>query len=256
MEKVRFVYGEPALACGTTLAVTDLHIGIEQELAGKGVRVRSAMDSMQERLLSLVEQEKAERLVIIGDVKHTIPNADAAEELRLKRFLRKLASKTGLVIIPGNHDSRLKELLKWEDFQPYPVGGVAFDGVGYCHGHAWPSEELAQAEVLVMGHSHPGIELVDSFGHKTRERAWLVGEVDEKKFLEKYPEGNKKIRVVIMPAFNPLVGAFPFNKKEDGKLLGPFLKSRTFKLGNAETYMLNGVCLGKLKELKQALESK
>src|SRR2546428_822224 len=55
------------------LVVADLHIGLEEELQEKGIRVPSRAEGMGRKLMDLAARRGATRLVILGDVKHLVP---------------------------------------------------------------------------------------------------------------------------------------------------------------------------------------
>ena len=246
---MRFAHGAPAVEFGGNLAIADLHIGVERELLACGVRLAPMIERLGESVIELIEMFGARRLWVLGDVKHTIPGAEFAEHAELRKLMRGLAERVELNIIKGNHDGDIERYA--EGARVHPAGGVLADGVAMCHGHAWPGEELMKADYLLMGHSHPLIELTDSHGHRVTERAWLVGGADGRRLRERYPDANRKIRFIMMPAFNPLVGGFPFNRKGRDGLLGPLLMGDIFKLKDAKVYLLNGVGLGRLSSLKE-----
>src|SRR2546426_12710200 len=60
---------EPALMADDIFAVADVHIGIEEELHEKGIRVPSRAEVMGRKLVELADRRGASRLVILGDVK-------------------------------------------------------------------------------------------------------------------------------------------------------------------------------------------
>jgi len=56
---------------------------------------------------------------------------------------------------------------------------------------------------------------------------------------------------VVMPAFSELVGGMVFNAVKGKDLLGPLFRNEMFKLDTAETFLLNGVSLGMLRDIRQ-----
>jgi hypothetical protein len=59
-----------------------------------------------------------------------------------------------------------------------------------------------------------------------------------------------KLKVIIMPAFNDLLGGVPVNEKRPSdELLGPLLKNEFIDMEKSELYLLDGTFLGKLKNL-------
>lgn len=236
---LKFIYGKPALLLKRTLVVADLHIGIEHELAAKGIRLGSMREVLVRDISALIEETKAERLAILGDVKHTIPGVEFSERLELKAMLRELCGMAKVVIVPGNHDGEISEVAG--DAEVAPSSGIKIGKAALCHGHAWPDEKIMDADELVMGHTHPCIDLLDSLGGRVTERAWLIAKADGKKLRMRYPKAKLGMRLVLVPAFNPLVGGMPLNKTKENPLLGPMLRGGMFKLGEGQIHLLNGI---------------
>ena len=247
---LRFIYGKPALLFGKTLAIADLHIGFERELAAKGIRLGPMRDVLLRDMATLLDETKAERLAIVGDVKHTIAGAGFSEWLELKAMLRELCGMAKVVIVPGNHDGDILRVAG--DAEIAPGSGIRMGKVALCHGHAWPDEKMMGAEELLVGHIHPRVEVRDELGGRCTERAWLIAKADVKALEARYPKANAKLRLVAMPAFNQLVGGMPLNRPGSDRLMGPLLRGGMFKLGTGEIYLLNGVGLGRLSALRQA----
>ncbi len=265
---MRFLHGVPALVIGNALVVADIHSGIEERLNRKGSRVSGITCAMREQLVSLISETGPSRLVVLGDAKEEIIGISEAT----MKFYGELSKLVPLTIVKGNHDGGLERLeseglkVKEEEILFEHRQGKAANGktlatkqvsFGLCHGHAWPSEKLMGCDFLVIAHQHAQVELAEKKRRKSRlhegayiyshwEQAWLVAEPDPKKLLVKYPRANKGIRLVIVPSFNPLVGA---GKAGSGTGLGPILKNNIFKLKHAKAYRLDGTCLGKLSDL-------
>ena len=73
---------------------------------------------------------------------------------------------------------------------------------------------------------------------------WMIAAPDPDEIEKHYKKFNKKIRLVLMPAFNPLVGsAINHDEKER---FGPLLNNNLFKLNRAIVFRLDGTCLGEL----------
>jgi len=132
--------------------------------------------------------------------------------------------------------------LKW-----ITVDHLILDNIGFVHGHAWPDEKVMAVDFLVSAHQHPQIELFDKFGKRHTEPAWLISEPEIKNIKKHYKKFNKKIKLILMPAFNPLVGT-PIKSTQKNHL-GPILNNNLFKFNDAIVYRLDGSCLGKLKDI-------
>jgi len=243
---LKFLYGKPALAFGKSVCVADLHIGYEAHLRGKGVRLGSQLEGMKEELAGLLAETGAERLVLLGDVKHSIPNPETEELMALRNFFSTLAEKAEIIVIKGNHDGNIEEFAR--EAKVFPSEGIVVDGVGLFHGNAWPAPGVVECGWAALGHSHPCVEVADAEGRRV-ERAWAVGKADARGLLGKYPGANPGLKIVLMPAFNPLLGGYRLNRKGGGRMLGPFLSRGMFKFAEAQIYLLNGVGLGRLSSL-------
>jgi putative SbcD/Mre11-related phosphoesterase len=239
---IKFVYGEPAVFYDTTLALADLHVGIEEELAAKGFRAGAANTMLAQRLECLAENQMPTRVVIVGDVKHDIAGASWNGAQALKGMVDLLALRARVVIVPGNHDAGLGSLgLKAEIAGS---SGVGLDGVWFAHGHANVPEEAFESDYLFIGHAHPCIEVAGPAGDRLVERVWVQAEADKEKLLSEHPGANEDIKLVLMPAFNPLSGGIPLNRGPRALAMGPVLRSGMFKLGEGQIFLLDGVGLG------------
>ena len=86
MALVEPVPGAPAAIADVgsrALVVADYHAGIERSLRREGLEVRSRSTQRRERLLRLVEETRADRVIVLGDLGHDIatPVGDEREEL-------------------------------------------------------------------------------------------------------------------------------------------------------------------------------
>ncbi len=264
---LKFVCGEPALLHNKTLVVADLHLGIENEIASRGVRIGSLTESTKERIIALARTFKAKKILLLGDVKHNVPNISWQEYTELPGFFGALQRIAEVEVVPGNHDGDLE---RSTSARIHPSSGFIEGNAAFAHGHAWPSEEAMRADYLVLAHSHPAIELIDKMGYRSIEKVWVVGGIGKTaQFLlrknahlrgaqiarERYPRANLKMKVIIMPAFNELVGGAVLNRARGAResLLGPLLKNEIFKLDDAQVFLLSGVPLGKIRDLRKNL---
>ena len=208
----------------SAVVIADLHIGYEDELREKGVIVPSQWKNMKNRIESIMEKTKANRLIILGDIKHNI--------LRTPRYVREFFDDMPyeIMAVKGNHDGGIEEMV---DFKVYPSQGFRIGKYGFIHGHSWSSEDVVKADFLFMGHMHPEIELFDSLKKSNKMACILHGSLNEKG-IEKY---GKNISIFVLPAFNPLVGA------AIGKPLGPLFTNAL--VTDMDVYLLNGTYLGK-----------
>ena len=102
---------------------------------------------MVRRLKALAAATKAKKLVIAGDLKHSVQTITRQEEEEVPEALLACADAFGeVVVVPGNHDGNAERLLPEGEgrVRLAPVGGELLrGGLLVIHGHAWPEAELA-----------------------------------------------------------------------------------------------------------------
>ncbi len=236
---MKFLYDAPAILHKGALIVGDTHFGMEDKLRRKGVHAGDFSQSVLSRLEKLIEKTKAKKLILLGDVKENITIVDNIT-MRIMQRLRRL---TEVIIVRGNHDGGIEET----GAGVMPAEGFVYEKMGLTHGHSWPAKELMQCEYLVCGHQHPMVGFRDSMGKYHSEPVWAIAEADDVKMAEHYDKFNSKLKLVMMPAFNPLVGSAINSPSE--KQLGPLLNNKLFKLERALLFRLDGTSLGELKTI-------
>jgi metallophosphoesterase superfamily enzyme len=95
------------------MAITDIHIGLEEKLIKKGIFIDSKknVDEIINILLNVVSEEKIKNLIILGDLKSSINIITKSEWNNVPYFLNKLSKLFNLYIIPGNHDGNIIHLI-------------------------------------------------------------------------------------------------------------------------------------------------
>ncbi|WP_254765062.1 metallophosphoesterase [Natrinema marinum] len=251
--------GEPAATATIdderALFVADYHAGYEAGLRyERGVDVPSRAAARREHLLSLLERVRPDRLVVLGDLMHSIGDPGGAERGELEVLFESFSAELSVTVVKGNHDGRIETwLADGTDIDASvtvePGAGVALGDVGVCHGHTWPAPAVLEREVVCLGHEHPCVRLEDEVGGSRVERAWLRGRLDPDPFRDR-PEyedvswleeaTESPPRVVVVPAFNDLVGGTWINVTGQS-FLSPFLPAG---LAAGEAYLLDGTRLG------------
>jgi len=236
---MKFLYNAPALLHKDALIVGDTHFGMEDKLRRSGVHAGNFSEIILERLEKLLDETKAKKLILLGDVKENITTVDSITS----RIISKLKMKIEVIIVRGNHDGGIEVT----GVGIKPAEGFVYEGLGLTHGHSWPAKELLMCDYLVCGHQHPMVKLHDKLGKFHSEPVWVIADVNPDKMKEHYEDFNPNIKLVLMPAYNPLVGSainFPTKKQ-----LGPILNNKLFKLDHALLFRLDGPSLGELKNI-------
>ncbi|WIV66550.1 metallophosphoesterase [Natrialbaceae archaeon AArc-T1-2] len=246
---------EPAavadLGAERALVIADYHAGYEAGLRyERGLEVPSRADERRERLRSLLERTGVDRLLVLGDLMHSIGDPGGAERGELEVLFESLPADVGVTLVKGNHDGAIETWLdpdgaerRQRDVTVVSGDGTRVGSLGICHGHTWPAPEVLAADVVCLGHEHPCVRLEDEVGGRRVEPVWLRGQLDPTPFADEYDEmtfADGPPRLVVVPAFNDLVGGTWVNVSEQS-FLAPFLPDG---LDAGEAYLLDGTRLG------------
>jgi putative SbcD/Mre11-related phosphoesterase len=249
-----------------TLVIADLHLGWEVDLAAQGIHIPSQSSRILGKLLRVVDEYKPDRLVFLGDVKHAIPRISFEEWRSVPEFFETVQNHVcEVVVVLGNHDGDLEPLTP-RSVKLVSSGGIAIGedaNIGLFHGHAWPCPEVLECESVVMGHIHPVWLFKDKLGLWMMRQIWLMTIIDRlrlakayfkhrnlkvtdnpvKAMKEKLNIDVKEMKLIVMPAFNDLVGGASINRLHQ-KLIGPLLGSSGNIVENSEIYLLDGTYIG------------
>jgi hypothetical protein len=233
-------YGIPALRIDNYLIITDLHIGVESHLRAKGFHLISHTSDMHQAILDAAD-DYIDRLIVIGDVKDSVPGSTKQEYAEIPDFFESLFDRFSTIdVVRGNHDTMIEEFLP-PKVHIRPATGMKIGDVGLVHGHVWPSEKVMDCDTLVLGHNHPAIMFRDGVGRQMTEPCWFRGDFSVTE-SDKYASLPKHF--IVVPAFNRMLGGSPVNV-EGEELLGPILNSDLLDLDNAHIYLLDGIDLGR-----------
>jgi metallophosphoesterase superfamily enzyme len=231
---LHFIESGPALLVEgdrRVLVVADLHMGIESGLERHGVHIASRSAARADRVIACIEETRPDLLLLLGDVKHNVPVTSRQEYRELPGILQSFRDRVPIAVAPGNHDGGIGRFL--EPGELLPAEGTLIDGVGYLHGHTRPAPELP-GHLIVLGHHHPVVSLVDAVGCAARARpAYLYSMFEE-------PSGERT-RLLFVPAFNEFAGGIDVGRlRESG--LGPL--SRCIDPNSAEVFLADGTYVG------------
>jgi putative SbcD/Mre11-related phosphoesterase len=248
--KLEPIPNEPALLLKDkkkTLILADLHIGIEAELKEAGINIPSQTEKIAEHLIALCEENEIDELIILGDIKHNVPLTSRQEYFELPSIFQRFKEKVDKIhVVPGNHDGSIRNLLpEWVEI--HSSKGFAHKKIGFFHGHTWPSKEVMKCNQVIIAHEHPTIQFIETLGERDSRACWVktkfIPEVTKKTYPDSEPE------LIILPAFNEILGGTPVNEKK-AKFLSPVLTNKLVDMDDAAIYLLNGTFLGKLKDLR------
>ncbi len=244
MADIQPVYGIPALMVDYSLVIGDLHIGVESHLRKKGFHLVSHTRDMIDSILEAAGDD-ANRLIVLGDVKDSVPGSTKQEYTEIPDFFEELFERFDMIdVVRGNHDTGIEEFLPGK-VHIRPATGLKVGDTGFAHGHTWPSEDVMDCETLVLAHNHPAVMFRDGVGKQMTEPCWFRGSFKIESD-DRYPKLPR--RFIVIPAFNRMLGGSPVNTIGDD-LLGPILNSDLLDLDDAHLYLLDGIDLGRRSDL-------
>ena len=244
------MFNHPALKINTgektIIAIADIHLGYERSLGKKGIIVKSRTGEILLTILKILEQEKPNYLVMVGDIKDELFGASPGTAREMELFFHKLqGSVKNIIVVKGNHDGRIEELLP-DTIQMVGPRGWIVEGIGFFHGHSWPSADVLESPILVTAHNHPTFASILAgeryFYHPSRIR----GKLDAVKAIEHYPEAKRdrieNAEIIVMPSFTKTGKGVVVNK--DRVFLGPVLGNGFLCEKLSKAYLLDGTDLG------------
>jgi metallophosphoesterase superfamily enzyme len=244
---MEFIRDGPALVIEgeeRLLIVADTHFGIEADLAAHGLHFRSRSTDRLARLKKTIGMADCDKLVLLGDVKHSIPTLTRQEYNELPKILDELRDLIPLRVFPGNHDIGIERFLRNNEIMPRE--GAVFDGVAYLHGHMYPAPELG-GHLIVVGHHHPLLSIRDEVGCALQSPAYIRAGLDMGKLgLENKTGTDIPARALFVPAFNEIAGYDILKIAKD-----PFSPiSRCMVHDKTEIILADGTYIGSLKSIQ------
>jgi putative SbcD/Mre11-related phosphoesterase len=248
MVKTRIIPSQPALILEDEqrfLVVTDLHIGFEMGMISNDINVRpeEMIQEIHASLDSLIESEKPDTLILLGDIKSGIESISKIEWQTVPMFFE-IGKKINTIVIPGNHDGNLSRLVPDYVSMTGPSGLVIGDTL-LTHGHVMPSENFSQINKIVMGHLHPVYFQEGSV--LDGQRLWVSIKADKSKI---FPSSKGEIEIIIVPSFNKYF--YATTKRYHKKSISPILE-RVKDLYSAKIVTLDGTIIGDESILKNVI---
>lgn len=249
MSQERIVPGKPALLIEGQkkyLVVTDLHIGFESSFVsneifiGKNTTTNETIDELSE----IIEFEKPDSVILLGDVKSSIKNISKIEWNDVPLFFEKIKQNCNVILIPGNHDANIQRLVP-EDVSMISSTGMVDGNILFTHGHRMPSENFAHVKKIIMGHVHPVFFQEDSIVNG--QRVWISLKTD-KEYI--FPSESGEIEITIVPSFNKYF--YATNKKKYKKSISPIIE-KIKNVSSARIVTLDGTIIGDETILDQVL---
>ena len=228
------------------LVVTDLHIGFESSFAtneiflGKNTTIKETIDE----LLVIIDLEKPDSVILLGDVKSSIKNISKTEWNDVPLFFEKIKEKSNIILIPGNHDANIQRLVP-EGVSLISSTGMVEEEILFTHGHTMPSENFSHVNKIIMGHLHPVFFQEESIVNG--ERVWVSMRTKKEDI---FPSSSGEIEITIVPSFNKYF--YATNKRKYKKSISPIIE-KIKQVSSARIVTLDGTIIGDETMLDQVL---
>ena len=238
MAKTRIVRSHPALILEHQkryLVITDLHLGFENTFAANDIYVepKAIVQETLDQLTSIIESERPDSLILLGDVKAGIDSISKIEWQAVPQFFE-ITKRIETILIPGNHDGNIQKLLP-DMVKLSSSSGIILGDTLLTHGHILPSENISYVNKIIMGHLHPVFfrdgSVLDG------QRVWVSLKVEKGKLFSSL---KGELEIIIVPTFNKY---FYASQKRYKKSISPILE-RIKDFQSAKIVTLDGSIIG------------
>ncbi|MDH5462909.1 MAG: metallophosphoesterase [Nitrosopumilus sp.] len=249
MLQIRILPTKPALIMEGTkknLVITDLHIGFEDSMTSNEIFVgkNSTVDEIIQELSGMIESEKPDSVILLGDIKSSIKSISRNEWDEVPKFFKEIREKCDVILIPGNHDANIQRLVP-ENVSLISSIGMIEDNVLLTHGHTMPSENFSHIDRIIMGHIHPVFFQEDSI--LNGQRVWISIKAAKEKI---FPDKTGDIEVTIIPSFNRYF--YATHRKQYKRSISPII-DKIKPVLSARIVTLDGVIIGNESIIEQVI---
>lgn len=249
MLKTRIIPSKPIMVLEgrkKNLIVTDIHIGFENTLASNEIFIgkNTSINETIEELSSVIDLEKPDSLILLGDIKSSIKNISKNEWDEVPLFFNKIKQKCDIILIPGNHDANIQRLVP-ENISMISSMGMVEENILLTHGHTMPSENFSHVDKIIMGHVHPVFFQEDSV--LNGQRVWVSIKTEKQNI---FPNKLGDIEITIIPSFNKYF--YATHKKKYKKSISPIIE-KIKQISSARIITLDGTIIGDESVIDQVL---
>ena len=249
MIQTRIIPSKPALVLEgkkKSLVVSDIHIGFENSMAANQIFIgknSSTQETIQE-ITQIVDDEKPDSIVLLGDIKSSIKNISKIEWDEVPIFFKEITKKCEVVLVPGNHDANIHKLVP-DNVSLISSTGMVEEDILLTHGHTMPSENFSHVNRIVMGHLHPVFFQEDSI--LNGQRVWISIKTEKEKI---FPNKTGELEITIIPSFNKYF--YATTKRRNKKSTSPIIDRIKTTLA-ARIVTLDGVIIGNESMINQVI---
>ncbi len=240
MPQTRIIPSKPALILEgekKSLIVTDIHIGFENTLASNEIFIgkNSTINETIQELLEIIDKEKPDSVILLGDVKSSIKSISRNEWDEVPMFFKKISEKCNVTLVPGNHDANIQKLVP-DNISMISSTGMVDENILLTHGHTMPSENFSHVDKIIMGHIHPVFFQEDSV--MNGQRVWISMKTEKENI---FPNKSGELEIIVIPSFNKYF--YATHRKKYKKSISPII-NKIKSISNARIVTLDGTIIG------------
>ncbi|WP_048097453.1 metallophosphoesterase [Candidatus Nitrosopumilus salaria] len=249
MPQIRILSTKPALIIEgekKNIVITDLHIGFESNMTSNEIFVgkNSTINETIQEVLEIIESEKPDSVILLGDIKSSIKSISRNEWDEVPRFFKEVGEKCEVILIPGNHDANIQRLIP-DNISMISSTGMVQDNVLLTHGHTMPSENFSHVNKIIMGHIHPVFFQEESIING--QRVWVSIKTEKEKI---FPNKSGEIEIIIIPSFNRYF--YATYRKHYKKSISPII-DKIKPVTSAKIITLDGTIIGNESNIEQVI---
>jgi putative SbcD/Mre11-related phosphoesterase len=227
------------------MVISDLHIGFESHIYTRGIAFDEKIffDEMIGELSDLIKSNKAQAVILLGDLKSTVGSISRQEWQKIPRFFKLLSEITDIYFVPGNHDSNIRFLMP-ENINVMSSKGMVLDDTLLVHGHTMPTTARSYIKKIVMGHIHPVFLRHNSVING--QRVWIYLKIIKEAI---FPGSQGTLDLVVLPAFNRYL--YAINERRYTKSISPIIDKaiKSNAVQQALIVSLDGSIVGDIETL-------
>jgi uncharacterized protein len=231
------------------LVISDLHIGFESHIYTRGIAFDEKIffDEMIQELSDLIKSNKAQAVILLGDLKSTVGSISRQEWQKIPRFFKLLSEITDIYFVPGNHDSNIRFLMP-ENINVMSSKGMVLDDTLLVHGHTMPTIARSYIKKIIMGHIHPVFLRHNSVING--QRVWIYLKIIKEAI---FPTTQGTLDLVILPAFNRYL--YAINERRYTKSISPIIDKaiKSNAVQQALIVSLDGSIVGDIETLMKII---
>ena len=204
----------------------------------------SITDESIQELTEIIDLEKPDSVILLGDVKSSIKKHSKKRMGRGSIIFKKIREKCDVILVPGNHDANIQRLVP-DNISMISSTGMVEENILFTHGHVMPSENFSHVDKIFMGHLHPVFFQEGSVING--QRVWVSIKTEKENI---FPNKTGELEITIVPSFNRYF--YATHRRQYRKSISPII-NRIKTISKAKIITLDGIIIGNESNIDQVI---